>query len=716
MFSSKLSNSEKLSYAFVVFLISGLLVATCCVTAQKQSPSFCLPSLLKIENIDNNSQVELSQDLTDAIEMRSLILSIILGQYAKYNLVGMTYSVVKDGTLLVSGGYGSSNITASTLVDPNNTLFRVGSISKTFIAISILQLMEDGLIDLDADVNTYLTSFKITSTYTEPITIRHLLTHTAGFEETTFLSVYETASEMPDLEETLMMDPPDRVNPPGEVVSYSNYGYCLLGYIIEKLTALPFEQYVQMEILDPFGMNHTTFEQSLPSQLEDDMSVGYGENREEGFFEYLSISPAASLTSTAGDMAKFMIAMLNNATYNGNQILENDTVALMQSEQFTTHPDLPGMCFGLYEMDINNQHIIGHGGDTIFFHSTMALFPEYDLGLFISYNNREGSSAKEDLFNQFMEHYFPYQNDNVVPIDDYTKDLDNYAGFYLTSRRHYTDDPLISKDYWMSIGGITIYSTGMFLKLLGANLEFVQISSGYFIERTGNYDYTIIFFKDEKGRVTHFHSNIVGPTWTFEKLNYIYRNLEDFNAIVIIVAVIYGLSLVYWLSKGMVRLIQKQETIGNLDTIIKWWSIGVPATLIPYSYYVNKRAESIIFLEKEVPEIFGSTYILLIFTLIFTAGQLILAVMSWIEFKPNSIKARKEELKEKETAEVIQENDNVINNEEITENTFLKMSKKTWRTLSYCQPIFKRLQYSLLAILPIALVFIFGFWNLLSFF
>ena len=695
----------------VLIIFSGFLVA-----ANKKSPSnLILPIIQEFDQVSEANESIILQNLNNPTEMENLILSNLLNQYDLYNLVGVTYSVVKDGSLFISNGFGVSNYLTLTPVNPNNTLFRVGSISKTFVAISILQLVEDGVIDLDTDVNNYLTNFKITNTYEEPITIRNLLTHTAGFEETVFQSVYENYSEMPDLEETLLMDPPARVNPPGEVVSYSNYGYCLLGYIIEELTGLPFEQYVQIEILDPFGMNHTTFEQPLPSQLESDMALGYWENREEGFFEYLSISPAASLTSSAGDMAKFMIAMLNNATFNGNQILENDTVVMMQSEQFTTHPDLPGMCFGLYEMNMNDQHIIGHGGDTVFFHSTMALFPEYNMGVFISYNNREGSSAKEDFFHQFIEYYFPYHNNNIVPMKDYTKDLDKFSGLYLASRRHYSNALGIPKDYWIRTSGITVFSTDKYLKLFGASLEFVQISPGYFVERSGDYDYIIIFFKDEKGRVTHFHSNIVGPTWTFEKVHYIYRNLEDFNAIVIVLSVIYGLSLVYWASKGFYDFIKKSRSIRSVDTLIKWWSIGVPATIIPYAYFINKRAEDIIFLEKEVPEIFGSTYILLIFTIIFTLGQLILATISWLEFKPSSLKLTSEnqnnKLDEKNEEEELDED--IIVAEEETDET---NSKRTMKILKSFQPLFKRLHYSILVILSVALVFIFGFWNLFSFF
>ncbi|MCE7741297.1 MAG: serine hydrolase [Candidatus Heimdallarchaeota archaeon] len=725
MFDYKTRGKENLTVIVFISIILSILLSGSFVSASNhQYPSTFLPETLQIDV--GKYDFELLQDLDDSVEMESLILSIILGQYDAYNLVGVTYSVVKNGSVLLTGGYGASNFYYLTPVDPITTLFRVGSISKTFIAISILQLMEDGLIALDTDVNNYLTAFQIVDTYEEPITIRHLLTHTAGFEETVSQSVFESALEMPDLEETLTTDAPQRVNPPGEVVSYSNYGFTLLGYIIQELTALPFEQYVQMEILDPFGMNHTSFEQPLPVPLVSDMATGYDEGRVEGYYEYLSISPAAALTSSAGDMAKFMIAMLNNASYNGNQILENSTVELMQSEQFTTHPDLPGMCFGLYEMNTNGEYIIGHGGDTIFFHSRMMLFPEHDLGVFITYNNREGGIAKYDFSTQFIDHYFPYHIDEIVPMDNYDKKLDQFTGFYLSSRRHYSSASGIPKDLWMRIAGLEIYSTGQYLKFVGASIEFVQIAPNYFVERTGDYDFTIIFFKDDKGRITHFHSDIVGPTSTYEKLNFIYRNIDIFNSVIIAFAVIFLISLAYWGAKGLNNFLTKSESIRSLDTIIKWWTLGIPVTFIPYAYYIDVRTETIIFLEKEVPAIFGSTYILLLFTLVFTAGLVIFSVISWTSFRPSSIKARKElqieendigeETEEQIVEEVVEEIDENIPEEPIEVSKFSEIVQKILTVIRTFQPLFKRLHYSLLAILSIALVSLFASWNLLDLF
>ncbi len=707
MLNKKFQKKSKLvllltSFLILIVILSGSYLQT----SGNQIPSYALPEILLVDLELEDSIIK--YDIDNPIEMEGLFDDIYAAQLDYFNLVGLTVSVVKDGSLFLTKGYGYRNYSSMLPVDPLTTLFRLGSISKTFTAISILQLMEDGLIDLDEDVNTYLTAFQIADTYAEPITIRHLLTHSAGFEETVELSFFEVASEMPDLEETLTTGAPMRVNPPGEVVSYSNYGFTLLGYIVEELTGMPFAQYVQIEIFTPFEMNHTTFEQQLPSNLESDMAVGYWEEREVGYFEYLSINPAAGLTSSAGDMVNFMLGMLNNATYDGNQILENTTVEIMQSAQFITHPDLQNMCFGLYEMSMNDEYIIGHGGDTVFFHSRMALFPEHDFGLFISYNNREGITAKLDFFITFMNYYFPYQNNNIIPMEDYTKGLSDFAGFYLSSRRHYRDAPEIPMEMWMRYFGLEFVSTGEYLKIVGVPIEFVQTAPNYFVERTGQYDYTIVFFKDEKGRVTHFHSDLVGPTSTFEKLHFVYRNFETFNAIIIAFAVIFLVSLTYWGTKGLYSFITNKKSFRNVDTIAKWWVLGIPATFIPFALYLNTKSETVIFLEKEVPEIFGNMFILPLFTLIFVIGLVILTFISWMNFMGIKIKPKPEKESGEKTAK---------DESQETTDTERTVIKKTMRIvlekLAKYQPIIKRVHYSILAIFGISLIFILGFWDLL---
>ncbi|MHA2308350.1 MAG: serine hydrolase domain-containing protein, partial [Candidatus Heimdallarchaeaceae archaeon] len=176
------------------------------------------------------------------IDLEDFCNSFILDQLDENDIPGMSISVVQDGELFFTRGYGYYDRWLLESVDPNGTLFRIGSISKTFNAIAVLQLVEDGLLNLDTDVNEYLTEFKIPETYTEAITLRHLLTHSAGFEESRFAVIVDSPFYLEPLEETLKNGIPERVRPPGELTAYSNYGTALAGYIVQLKTGKDFAE------------------------------------------------------------------------------------------------------------------------------------------------------------------------------------------------------------------------------------------------------------------------------------------------------------------------------------------------------------------------------------------------------------------------------------------------------------------------------------------
>ena len=169
----------------------------------------------------------------------------LTSQLAGYNTQGAVVAVVKDGEILFSGGYGYQDRENRIKMDPAVSLTRPGSISKLFTWVSVMQLYEQGLLDLDADVNTYLSSFQIPGTYEEPITMKHILSHTAGFEETAlgYLITFDPEGAE-TLEYAMANYIPARVNPPGVVSSYSNYATALAGLIIQNLSGLSFNEYV----------------------------------------------------------------------------------------------------------------------------------------------------------------------------------------------------------------------------------------------------------------------------------------------------------------------------------------------------------------------------------------------------------------------------------------------------------------------------------------
>ena len=321
------------------------------------------------------------------------------------DIAGAEVVVVKDGHVLLEKGYGKADAKADKPVDPARTLFRPGSISKLFTWTSVMQLVEQMKLDLDADVNTYI-DFKIPATFGKPVTLRDLMTHRPGFEETIKRLFTEDPKRLQPLGAGLKAWVPQQIFPPGSTPAYSNYGATLAGYIVERVSGEKFEDYVAHHIFQPLGMTHSTFVQPLPKALTAGMSNGYDRaSGEPKKFELIWMSPAGALSTTGDDMAKFMLAYLNG----GGAILKPETVRLMHSEIYQRNPPLPGMGLGFYHEDTNGHVVVGHGGDTIAFHSDLHLIPDAGVGLYYSQNSagKENSGIRGALFRSFMDRYFP---------------------------------------------------------------------------------------------------------------------------------------------------------------------------------------------------------------------------------------------------------------------------------------------------------------------
>ncbi|MGC1547143.1 MAG: serine hydrolase domain-containing protein, partial [Rhodanobacter sp.] len=315
--------------------------------------------------------------------------------------------VVKDGQILVAKGYGYADVDAKKPVDPATTMFRVGSISKTFTWTAVMQLVEQGKLDLDADINKYL-DFSIPPRDGKPITLRDLMTHTAGLEETTKnLFAPDVAHLMSD-EARLKQGVPERIYPPGEIPAYSNYGATLAGYIVQRVSGQPFDQYVEQHILQPLGMKYATFCQPLPESLQSYMAKGYaGATSSAKPFELINSEAAGGLSASGEDIGRFMIAHLQDGRAGDAQIL--GAQAAQQMHNFTRYsvPGLLPMALGFYHMDRNGQDIIGHDGDTELFHSNMALFLQEGVGVFVAIDGRHDGDLGTQLVNGLADRYFP---------------------------------------------------------------------------------------------------------------------------------------------------------------------------------------------------------------------------------------------------------------------------------------------------------------------
>jgi CubicO group peptidase (beta-lactamase class C family) len=347
---------------------------------------------------------------------------------------GAVVVVVKDGQPLTMRGFGYSDVKARTPVDPENTLFRPGSVSKLFTWTAVMQQVQAGKINLDADVNTYL-DFKIPPYHGKPITVRNLMTHTPGFAETAkYLILYGKKAPVP-LRQALLRSIPERIYEPGAMPAYSNFGASLAGYIVERVSGEPFEQYVQRHIFAPLGMSHSSFQQPLPANLDGLMSKAYKDGTSDPQpYEVIALSPAGALASSGADMGKFMIAQLNN----GGPILKPATAQLMHANANKPFSALPAMALGFYHEDRNGLNIVGHGGDTVFFHSDLHLFLDKDVGLYISMNslgkNGAAHALREELLQEFADRYYP-DPEKILPTASTAKAHGQaMSGHYVSSR------------------------------------------------------------------------------------------------------------------------------------------------------------------------------------------------------------------------------------------------------------------------------------------
>lgn len=375
-----------------------------------------------------------------AEDVGAFLDGIMPQQLAREDVAGAVVAVVKDGKVLFAKGYGYADVEKRVPVTADNTLFRPGSISKLFTWTSVMQLVEQGKLDLDRDVNDYL-DYKIPATYSQPITLRNVMTHTPGFEETIQELFVADAKDLTPLKTYLPEHLPERIFPPGTTPAYSNYATAMAGYIVQRVSGQPFEEYVEQHILNPLGMAHSTFRQPLPKDLEPLMSKGYDvASQPAKKFEFVEAFPAGSSSVTAMDMTHFMIAHLQDGQYEGVQILKPETAKLMHSRQFENLPTMNGMALGFYEETRNGHRIIGHGGDTQYFHSDLHLIPDAQVGFFVSYNSagKGEVSNREAVWHAFLDRYFPYQIPEGQPVASAADDARSVSGHYLVSRRSQT--------------------------------------------------------------------------------------------------------------------------------------------------------------------------------------------------------------------------------------------------------------------------------------
>jgi CubicO group peptidase (beta-lactamase class C family) len=434
----------------------------------------------------------------DALELAAFVDSFFEEQLEDLDIPGATFVFVRDGQVVMTRGYGLANIELEIAFDPETTVVRVGSVSKLIVATAVMQLVERGQLDLHTDVNHYLTTFGIGDEYDQPVTIANLLTHTGGFDHPPYWTTTDPSEVLP-LGQYLAEQMPPRITPPGEVIDYSSHGYDLAAYIVEEISGVTFTEYVESYILQPLGMDHSSYLISPPHP--DDMAVGYtieGINQVPQPIDYDPGYPSGSFASTASDMAKLMLAYLQDGCYQEACILSADSIALMQLQQFTNHPQLPGWTYGFTEGFRNNQRMIGHGGAIRGFGSDLTLLPEYDLGYYFSFNEEcyqtVACAIVSRFRSQFQDTFFPADSP-ALPDYESTTDLDRLTGTYRYTR--YSHSEIYTWEYSYFDVEVT-QSDG---QLLLRGLRFVEIAPLVFQHVDGQE--LMAFREDDRGNIIY---------------------------------------------------------------------------------------------------------------------------------------------------------------------------------------------------------------------
>ncbi|MFC4246840.1 serine hydrolase [Natribaculum luteum] len=522
--------------------------------------------------------------LADREELEAFLDGVMDSHLEDHDVAGATVAIV-DGDETFAKGYGYADVDAETPVDAEETLFRIGSVSKLFTWTAAMQAVERGDVAIDEDVDAALEAVDLPETYDDPIRLDHLATHTPGFEERLRGTFVQNEVDLEPLEAVLRTEMPARVRPPGEFAAYSNYGSALAGQLVAETAGSSFEAVVEERILEPLSMERSTFAQPVPDDLAGSLSKGYGaDGTSEGEFEYVGIPPAGAMSATATDMATFARAFLQDGAVDGGRILEAETVAEMHRRRFGHDERLNGIAFGFYEMSRNGVRVVGHGGDTELFHSLLFLLPERDVGVFVSYNSVGGIDAREAFVDAFFERYFPESASETPTPDGSPERADAIAGTYRSNRIPYTTSEKFVG--FPSTISVSVDDEGRLVTepLGGETTRWVEVEPLLFEEVDGP---DRLAFREEDGEITHLFLDST-PVTAFERLSRRERPLVQLGLLGISALVFLTAAVGWPLAAGWRRYRGTATVDGNSPLRYARWVAG--ATSVTFLAFVGAFA------------------------------------------------------------------------------------------------------------------------------
>jgi CubicO group peptidase (beta-lactamase class C family) len=530
------------------------------------------PSTAPVNNLDDRDALEAFFDGAMHVGME------------EHHVTGAVVAIVKDGKVLFAKGYGKSSLAKDTPIDPATSLFRIGSTTKTLTWTAVMQLVEEGKLDLDTDVNTYLKGVKLPETFGKHITLRNIMTHTAGFEEgfLGYLITSDPKAQIP-IATAMALHRPAVVSPPGSMSAYSNYGAALAGLIVEQVSGMPFNAYIETHILEPLDMHYATVQEPVPERLAPYVTTSYKfENGGEVAQPYEIIGgfrPAGSGAVSALDMTHFMLAHLQGGRYGDRQILKPATVDLMHTTAFQLDPRFPGMALGFYHADINGRDAIGHGGDTVYCHSDMLLLPKDNVGLFLSFFTPD-NRVRERIEQAFFDRYFPRTapQPQRLPDAEAVKLAAKYSGAYQWTRRNHSDiEKMLNLTAGLKVGALQ--NGNLVVSGVGQDpLQFEPIGTDLYREvLQGNIQ--IAFRTDSSGRVTHMFFNML-PFMPTERAPWYDQASVWFTALgVIFLACLGALASTYYRWREIRTMPRPERRAIWTGALTAFWAIATFAVL-----------------------------------------------------------------------------------------------------------------------------------------
>lgn len=395
----------------------------------------CLGSAVAVAEPSQLSQAEFEQFLD----------ALIQPQLEKGVLSNVSVAVVYNGKLTLSRGYGVVDKDSGLPLDPKRHLIRPGSVAKLMTWTAVMQLVEQGLVDLDADINTYL-DFTIPEHPGGAVTMRHLMTHRAGFEDVLRDLMASSPEQLISNQHWLKRWVPQRVFAVDTVPAYSNYAAALAGYIVERVSKLPFETYVERHIFQPALMQNSSFRQPVPEPLAGQVAKIYDKSGTTQVpYDYISPIPAGALSATAQDMGLFMQAFMASGQDDVTPLLARKTRQQMLSYSAPHAHGMKAMALGFFRSEEQGLQLWEHSGNTRSYHSHLLLVPEFGAGLFVSIGSAAGRAQayelRQNVTSAFMKNYLPDRSAQPEPHADPAgakQRAAEVAGYYQNSRTSFS--------------------------------------------------------------------------------------------------------------------------------------------------------------------------------------------------------------------------------------------------------------------------------------